>query len=249
MQLGHSTGSPVETARWGHNGSRRLHQQQEGPWLRSEKCGGQPPRTRDGDCRGVEGADQSSLTRGWPDQPLLDAVYTGLQTHVTSALFIRGTGCCYSVKSRVKARAVELASTLRFICWDEPRIPDLRGDQPPEPSAAQTLSPALTVSPVGSGRPAICSTGVRRRFFGKRLCSSLDILISQEKNPPNRDIWYSNREMAALNKCQHLAEPAVSVSPLSMDALDMQRQMMHRGGWLPALSEVTLKCVFILTFS
>lgn len=69
-----------------------------------------------------------------------------------------------------------------------------------------------------------------------------------KKNPPNRDIWYSNREMAAVNKCQHLAEPAVSVSPLSMDALAAQRQMTRRGGPRPTLSEVTLKCVFILTF-
>jgi hypothetical protein len=55
--------------------------------------------------------------------------------------------------------------------------------------------------------------------------------------------------MAAVNKCQHLAEPAVSVLPLSMDALNMQRQMTWGGGLRPTLSEVTLKCVFILTFS
>lgn len=55
--------------------------------------------------------------------------------------------------------------------------------------------------------------------------------------------------MAAVNKCQHLAEPAVSVSPLSVDALDVQRQMTWSGGSRPTLSEVTLKCVFILTFS
>ena len=51
------------------------------------------------------------------------------------------------------------------------------------------------------------------------LGGSLDI---PEKIPPNRDIWYSNREMAAVNKCQHLAGPAVSISPLSMDALDKE---------------------------
>jgi hypothetical protein len=44
----------------------------------------------------------------------------------------------------------------------------------------------------------------------------------REKSPQNRDIWYFNREMAAVNKCQHLAGPAVSVSPLSMDALDAE---------------------------
>lgn len=51
------------------------------------------------------------------------------------------------------------------------------------------------------------------------LGGSLDF---PEKISPNRDIWYSNREMAAVNKCQHLACPAVSISPLSMDALDKE---------------------------
>lgn len=40
------------------------------------------------------------------------------------------------------------------------------------------------------------------------------------ENLPHGDIWYSNRGMAAVNKCQHLASPAVPVAPLSMRALD-----------------------------
>lgn len=67
---------------------------------------------------------------------------------------------------------------------------------------------------------------VPRTLFEKLLCGSPDF---PEKIPPNRDIWYSNREMAAVNKCQHLAGPAVSISPLSMDAL-VQRKMTPNGG-------------------
>lgn len=44
----------------------------------------------------------------------------------------------------------------------------------------------------------------------------------QRKIPADRDIWHSNREVAAVNKCQHLAGPAVSVSLLSMDAPDAE---------------------------
>lgn len=57
---------------------------------------------------------------------------------------------------------------------------------------------------------------IHRTPFAKLLCGSPDFL---EKIPPNTDIWHFNREMAAVNKCQHLARPAVSISPLSMDGL------------------------------
>lgn len=57
---------------------------------------------------------------------------------------------------------------------------------------------------------------IHRTPFEKLLCGSPDF---PEKIPPNIDIWYFNREMAAVNKCQHLARPAVSLSPLSMDGL------------------------------
>lgn len=59
---------------------------------------------------------------------------------------------------------------------------------------------------------------VVHRTLLEELCCVVHQIF--QSNPPNRDIWYFNREMAAVNKCQHLACPAVSISPLSMDGLD-----------------------------
>jgi hypothetical protein len=71
-----------------------------GQRVRNRKCWRKPLRTRDGGCLGKDEADPGSLTRDSPGQPLPEAVYTGLRSHMRSALFIWGPGS-YSVKRHI----------------------------------------------------------------------------------------------------------------------------------------------------